>query len=375
MNRDLKILSASMLAWALGEGLFIYQVPLYLAELGAEPAQIGRLLALFALTQAAVMIPAGLFSDRWGARGVMVAAWPMGLIAAFIMAAAPSLPLYSLGYFLYALSGWVMPPTTAYVTSARGALSPQRALTLVMAGYSAGLIVSPALGGVIAEAWGLRSLFVLASAFFTISTVMAFFTRSQPPPPPLAGPRYATLLRNRSFAGFMLLVLLITTILWLGVPLAPNFLQAQWGVQLSGVGLLGSAASLGALVMALVLGGRPPRRALLLLQLFSGLYLFLLLRTGLLPWLALAFFLQAGAPNISRQFVDAIATRIVAPGQLGLAFAASALVGRLANMAAAAAAGQLYEIRPALPFQVSLLLIPLGLLLVHFLFPRAHDAA
>lgn len=48
MNRDLKIVSAAILVWALGEGLYRPLTPLYVAELGAGPERIGLLLILHA---------------------------------------------------------------------------------------------------------------------------------------------------------------------------------------------------------------------------------------------------------------------------------------------------------------------------------------
>jgi hypothetical protein len=98
-------------------------------------------------------------------------------------------------------------------------------------------------------------------------------------------------------------------------------------------------------------------------------YLSLLLVTGQIPWLALAFFLRVG-PYTGRQFIDALGTRVVPPSQFGLAFAASATVQRVANILAAAAAGWLYKVRPALPFQVALALVPAALLLTWRFAPR-----
>ena len=43
LNRDLKLLSLSLFLWALGEGLFIFILPIYMTELGASPVQIGQL--------------------------------------------------------------------------------------------------------------------------------------------------------------------------------------------------------------------------------------------------------------------------------------------------------------------------------------------
>ncbi len=370
MSRDLKIVAAAIFAWALGEGLFFYMVPLYMAELGASPALIGLLVALFALAQMVTMIPAGIATDRWGARNLFVGGWLLGLATTSLMAGATNLKWFALGYVAYGFSGAVMPALTSYIINSRGTLTPERVLTRVLSFFSAGMVISPFLGGLVAETYGLRTTFRLAAIFFATSTAIVIWTRRQAPRPVATGERrYAGLLRQRNVIAFLGIVFAITFVLTLGMPLAPNFLQERWGVSVSQVGLLGSATSVGAVMLALFLGGRPPRRILILLQAGGLIYLVTLLWGGQLGWLLLGFFLQAGG-HIARQFMDAISTRIVKSTQLGLAFAFNNTVSRAAAVAAAALAGQLYAIRPSLPFILGLLLIPLAAGLTWLKAPR-----
>lgn len=369
MSRDLKVLSLSLFFWALGEGLFIYLVPLHLEELGATPVQTGTVMALFALAQALTMLPAGVAADRWGARRVMVGGWVAGLLSAVLMAGATHLWLFALAWTTYGFSAWVIPPLTRYVASGRGALTPERAFTRVFSAFSAGLIVSPTLGGQVAQRLGLRAPFFLALAFFVVSTVVVFLVPPQASQPPPSAGRYASLLRNRRFTALMAVVCVAMFAIWLSMPLAPNFLQERWGVSVSEVGLLGSAASLGQVVLALFLGTRPPRRSLMALHTGATIYLLALLSSGRLEWLALGFFLRGGA-QISGQFIDAISTRVVPPSQQGLAYGINALINRGTYVAAAAAAGWLYSSRPALPFQASLALIPIAVGLIYLFVPR-----
>ncbi len=56
--------------------------------------------------------------------------------------------------------------------------------------------------------------------------------------------------------------------------------------------------------------------------------------------------------------MDAVSTRVVKTGQLGLAYALKSTIGWVAGVAAAALAGFAYGIRPALPFQPGLFLVP-----------------
>jgi len=372
MNRNLKTLALALFTWALGEGLFIYLVPLHLGELGASAEQIGTLIGLGSLARVVAMLPAGFAADRLGVHRVIAGGWLTGLAAAIVMAGASGIRLFAAGWIMYGLSGWVVPALTSYVISERGTLKPERALTWVFSTFSAGLVISPALGGLIGEHFGLRSSFVVAVGLFGISNLIVRLRRAQPVGFEVPDYSDASLLRNRRFMGLMGVVFVAMFALWLGIPLAPIYLQERWGARVSEVGLLGSAASLGEVVLALFLGSRPPRRAFIALQAAGMVYLLILLSTGQAGWLALGFFFRAGA-LVSRQFIDAISARVVAPSQLGLAFAISATVSSVAGVVSAASAGHLYAIRAHLPFQLGLLLIPLAIALTYCFAPRPGD--
>jgi len=287
MNRNLKTLALALFTWALGEGLFMYLVPLYLGELGASAEQIGTLIGLGLLARVVTMLPAGLAADRLGVHRVMVGGWLTGLAAAMVMAAASGIRLFAAGWIMYGLSGWVVPALTSYVIRERGTLKPERALTWVFSAFSAGLVISPLLGGLIGEHFGLRAPFVVAVGLFGISNLVMLLRRAQPAGFKVPDYSDASLLRNRRFMVLMGVVFVAMFALWLGIPLAPIYLQERWGARVSEVGLLGSAASLGEVVLALFLGSRPPRRAFIVLQAAGLVYLLILLSTGQAGWLAL----------------------------------------------------------------------------------------
>ena len=369
MTRDLRLASLSMFIWALGEGLFLNLIPLTLRDLGANAGLIGAAFAIMAMAQAVALIPAGLAADRWGERPVMIGGWLMGLTATLLMASAANLTVFVVGLAAYGLSGWMIPPLTSYVTRGRGALTPERALTSVFAGFSAGSIISPTVGGLVAERFGMPVTYWVALVIFVVSTTIITRCRSLPQDTAVNTTQVHNLLGNRRYLGLLVLCFLAMFALSLGVPLAPVFVQARWGVSLAQIGLLGSAVAAGEMTLALLLGRRSPRRALLVLLLGGAVYCGLLLTSGQMGWLALAFFLRAGA-NISRQFVDALATRIVPVERYGMAFAGDSFVGRLANTASSAAAGWFYLARPELPFIVALVVIGVALGAVYLLAPR-----
>jgi MFS transporter, DHA1 family, tetracycline resistance protein len=101
MTRDLKIVSASMLTWGIGEGMFFIFQPLYIQQLGADPILIGVILGINGLVMSLSQIPAGYLADKVGRRPLMWFSWICGLVSAWVMGLAPSLGFFVVGLLLY----------------------------------------------------------------------------------------------------------------------------------------------------------------------------------------------------------------------------------------------------------------------------------
>jgi len=84
MSRDLKILSAAMLTWGLGESMFYIFQPLYIQQFGADPILIGSILGINGLVMTLGQIPSGYLADRVGRRPLMWFSWICGVIATFV---------------------------------------------------------------------------------------------------------------------------------------------------------------------------------------------------------------------------------------------------------------------------------------------------
>ena len=85
---DLALVALSALIWGLGEGLFIFFLPLALQRWNTDAVQIGAVLSLSGVTMAGVQVPAGYFSDRFGARPLIFASLLLGIASAIVMAAS-----------------------------------------------------------------------------------------------------------------------------------------------------------------------------------------------------------------------------------------------------------------------------------------------
>jgi MFS family permease len=91
MTPDFLLISFSLLAWGLGEGMFFFFEPLYLQELGANPVTIGAIFGAAGLVMTVAHIPAGYLADRIGRRPMLLVAWGCGVLSTAVMALAPSL--------------------------------------------------------------------------------------------------------------------------------------------------------------------------------------------------------------------------------------------------------------------------------------------
>ena len=59
IHRDLAIVAISAFIWGMGEGLFIFFLPLALQRWNPDAVQIGNVLSMIWVTMALVQVPAG----------------------------------------------------------------------------------------------------------------------------------------------------------------------------------------------------------------------------------------------------------------------------------------------------------------------------
>jgi MFS family permease len=180
MNRDTRLIALALLFWGFGEGLFLYIQPLYIEQLGADPVQIGGLLSIAAVVRAATFLPAGILADRVPRKWLMVGGWIIGLIGVLSVGLARSWQSLIPGLLIYALSAYCIPVINAYLAHAVGGRHLARVFTTVFAGYAAGSVISPTVGGWLAEATTMSAVYFVAAALFAISMIAVTQVSSQP---------------------------------------------------------------------------------------------------------------------------------------------------------------------------------------------------
>ena len=102
----------------------------------------------------------------------MIGGWVMGTVAILVLAAAQTWQMAIPGLVLYNLSAFNMPAMNAYVTAEiKSGQDVRRVFTTVFCGFTLGMVFSPAVGGLLADVWGIRPLFFLAFIAFAISAI------------------------------------------------------------------------------------------------------------------------------------------------------------------------------------------------------------
>lgn len=380
LGRNNRLLMLALFVWGLGEGLWYNNFrQLYLVELGATEAQVGLALASEAIVHAVVPIPAGYVANRIGTHRVMIASWFVGIVGALIGALARTWVAFVPGLVIYSMSAFAMPAIGAYaLQNVPDRASPgtsDRVLSTIFAVYPAGLIISPTLGGLIADRTSIRTLLWISMLLFSLSTAVVLLTRSVPAPPGAADDHPANLLRNRRFLRLGVYFFFTYVAMYVAYQFVPNFLQDVRGLSLSRIGFLFSMASVGTVVLNLIAGRTNPRW-----NLAAGIALYAasvlgIWQSALPAALTFAFFLN-GTISVVRTLALARASDVVSPRSEVLAFGVLETTLAVAIAVASALAGKLYGLTPghALPFVAALVALP-ALVGLWFVVHPERDAA
>jgi MFS family permease len=354
--RDLAIFAVTNLIWGLGEGLFIFFLPLSLQRWGIDSVQIGGVLSFLGIIMAVVQAPAGYLSDRFGTRPVIRAALILGVIAAGLMALADSLPFFVAGLIVYTITSFIVAPLNSYVTHMRGNWSAQRGISFVAGSFQVGEIVGPILGGWIGQTTGLAMVFRYSAGLFLVATVIAFFARRpvvQPDAQEVGAPP-ANPLANLRFIG--LLGIIFLTIVALSTPqqLTSVYLQDVHHLTLQQIGLTGAFAGIGGAIILFALGSVPALAGMIASQALLGLFCFFMWR-GQAAAIFYLGYLFVGGYRLYRTMAAVAVRPLVKTGNLGLSYGLVEMGNALAVILAPLVAGFLYHSQPESVYTISLM--------------------
>jgi DHA1 family multidrug resistance protein-like MFS transporter len=181
-KKALPILFAVMFLVMAGFGIIIPVLPFYAEEIGASPAQLGLLMAVYSLTQLIVAPMWGRISDRIGRKPVIMIGI-LGLAISFFLTAL-STELWML-FAARILGGFLssanMPTAMAYVADITTSENRGKGMGVIGAATGLGFVFGPAIGGVLSKI-SLSMPFYIAAAlsFITFFLVLILLRESLP---------------------------------------------------------------------------------------------------------------------------------------------------------------------------------------------------
>lgn len=160
---------------------------------GLSPSAGALVLAAPGLATLAVSVPAGMLADRLGARWVTIGATVL-MSGAALAQAAPSYAILICGRLAFGVAfGIVWTTGVAWLSTSRSASGSPR-LGAVATSAAVGMVAGPAIGGLMADSFGLSAPFALVAA---LAAVLATALRLQP-----AHDRVTTVARHSSLRDF-----------------------------------------------------------------------------------------------------------------------------------------------------------------------------
>lgn len=234
-------------------------MPLFAATLGAGPAQVGAINGAFMLTAGLLSIPAGLLADRFGRRVPIMAGLIATAISALLVTFCQRPTEMLLAYVLFGAGLAAFGPG---MLSLVADVMPLQQLGQAYGWYTTAIYIAmtigPASGGLLANGFGLRQVFVISGVLQLVVAVLALLLLPQGPP------RHKTDLRAAVSGSIILLqnnrllaCLLATVVSCIGFGVFLTFLPlyaAELGFDPARVGLIFAAQAVTNVVGRVPLG-------------------------------------------------------------------------------------------------------------------------
>lgn len=364
IGRNNQLYMLANFLFAFGTGLWLNLRPLYLADLGAAPKQIGLALAIGGFSAGVLPIPAGIISDRFGPRRVIIFSWLVALLGAVLTALAPTWQFATLGIVVWSLTLAANPAVTTFVmlsmpAELRGE-NLEKAFSWVFRVWPFAMLFAPAVGGWVANRWGIRMDLWIGGITYLVAMLIFFMTVEVRAEKITTKFQFANLRKNRNYwvlAGFFAVLILAQQI---GYSLLPNFLEDVGGFSQAQIGVLFSVSFLGAFMGNILVARVQPRTGFIILMIASWVGMLLLLAPTQ-PFLAGVAFFLFGSLTTMWLIKAASSGRAVSVADQGIAFGLIESLSFMAASAAAGIAGVLYDASPmhTLPILASTIGIPL----------------
>ena len=339
-------------------GVYLTILPLYIAQLGASPGQIGMVLGVAGLARIAMLTMTSYITDRVPPRQLIALTRGLGIIGLAMLGLATTWWFSLIGLIIVGTTivSW---PTISNIIAedSRQGRQRMRAFTMIYTiAPSAALLMAPAMGGQIAGAFGFEAVFVVAGAlkFTALGIYSDIRERAKPEN---VGYQGSLLDVGRYHPVRMVCIFMFATIfiLTIALILVPNYLQDVHEVSVSYIGWLGSISALGAILLGVALNRisflQQPR-VILMIAVGAVAAAMLILLFGNVLWLfGLAFFLRGGY-FVAWSLFYALLAEVTPTWIRTRVYVVAEILGESGYSLAPFVAGVLFGILPALPLIV-----------------------
>lgn len=237
-KHTLYIVFFAQLVSAVGFSVMFPFLPLYVQELGSQTGTsiefwIGMVFSAQALTMMVASPMWGSVADRYGRKLMVERAMFGGTVIMFLMAFARSAEELVLLRALQGLITGTVPAANALVAAAVPRERSGYAMGLLQMGFWGGIAVGPLIGGIIADAVGYQTTFVVTSVMLLIAGLMVWLGVQEnftPPAKTKERPNMLASWRQILQEKSMMMIYSIRFLSWLGqtmiVPILPLFVQS-----------------------------------------------------------------------------------------------------------------------------------------------------
>jgi len=369
LQRDVALLTWGMVIWSVGAGLYASLWPLIIERTGASATQIGIVIGLSGFFRLAVMLPSGIAADRFSRRFLIWGATSLGVPSALIYLFSQSWWHLIPGVIIGAMSAISVPSLSSYIAEAAPARDRVRSFNWVYTiGPMAPMVVAPVVGGWLAGVTSLQFLFLPTAIFYALSALTFWFIaeRGHPPRTAARAPSYRDALRLTPVRLASLLQMLLLFVLTIGITFIPNYLQDVHGASITQIGILGSIASVGGILLAVFVGKLSwltPTRGIATATAMIGLICAAILLTGQFWLLALLWILRGGF-SVAWSLFATVLTDTVPERMRGRSFAMAEFLGGIGFAVAPFVAGPPYGFDPRIPLLICAIAAPFMIVLI-----------
>lgn len=176
MNKDRRIWIIFLIVFVnlLGFGIILPLLPYYAESFGGGALTIGFLSASYSLFQLLTAPLLGELSDKIGRRPILIFSLIGTTLSFFLLGIANSIVILFVSRIVNGISGGNISAAQAYVADITTKENRTQGMGIMMAGFSLGFIVGPALGGILSE-YGYAVPAFVATGVSLIATLLTIF--------------------------------------------------------------------------------------------------------------------------------------------------------------------------------------------------------